>query len=62
MTIVQVLHVPKVKNNLISVSKLILEGFIVEFDKDGCKVNNVHGTLVTEVRREKKNKNFNINV
>jgi hypothetical protein len=35
-TITQVLHVPKMKNNFISVSKLISEGFKVEFDKDGC--------------------------
>jgi len=28
------------KNCLISMSKLISEGFKVEFDKDGCKVNN----------------------
>jgi hypothetical protein len=40
-TITQVLHVPKMKNNLISVSKFISEGFEVEFDKDGCKVNDV---------------------
>jgi hypothetical protein len=40
LTIVtQVLHVPKMKNSLISVSKLISEGLKVEFDKDGCKVN-----------------------
>jgi hypothetical protein len=47
-TITQILHVPKMKNNLIFVSKLISEGFIVEFDKDGCKVNNGHGTIVAE--------------
>jgi hypothetical protein len=41
------------KNSLISVSKLISEGLKVEFDKDGCKVNNVHGTLVAQARREK---------
>jgi len=40
-TITQVLHVPKMKNSLISVNKLIFEGFKVEFDKDGCKVNDV---------------------
>jgi len=34
-TITQVLHVPKMKNNLISVNKFISEGFKVEFDKDG---------------------------
>jgi hypothetical protein len=39
-TITQVLHVPKMKNNLISVNKLISEGFKVEFDKDGYKVND----------------------
>ncbi len=32
-TITQVLHVPKMKNNFISMSKLISEGFKVEFDK-----------------------------
>jgi hypothetical protein len=39
ITITQVFHVPKMKNNLISVSKFISEGFKVKFDKDGCKVN-----------------------
>jgi hypothetical protein len=39
-TITQVLHLPKVKNILISVSKFISKGFKVEFDKDGSKVNN----------------------
>ncbi len=39
-TIIQVLHVPKMKNSLISMSKFISEGFKVEFDKDGCKVND----------------------
>jgi hypothetical protein len=47
-TMTQVLHVPKMKNSLISVSKLILEGFKVEFDKDGCKVNDVRGVVVAE--------------
>jgi hypothetical protein len=40
------------KNNLIFVSKLILEGFKVEFDKDGCKVNDAQG-VVAEPRRDK---------
>ncbi len=52
-TITQVLHVPKMKNNLISVSKLISEGFKVEFDKDGCKVNDVRGVVVAQARRDK---------
>jgi hypothetical protein len=52
-TITQVLHVPKMKNNLIFVSKLISKGFKVEFDKDGCKVNNVRGVVVVEARRDK---------
>jgi hypothetical protein len=47
-TITQVLHVPKMKNSLISVSNFISEGLKVEFDKDGCKVNNVHGIVLAE--------------
>jgi hypothetical protein len=47
-TITQVLHVPKMKNIFIFVSKLILEGFTMEFEKNGCKVNNAHGTIVAE--------------
>jgi hypothetical protein len=50
------------KNSLISVSKLILEGLKVEFDKDGCKVNNVHGTVVVQARREKNLYLLNVNV
>jgi len=52
-TITQVLHVPKMKNSLISVNKLIFEGFKVEFDKDGCKVNDAQGIVVAEARRDK---------
>jgi hypothetical protein len=52
-TIIQVLHVPKMKNNLISVSKLISEAFKVEFDKDGCKVNYARGVVVTQAGRDK---------
>jgi hypothetical protein len=52
-TITQVLHVPKMKINLISVSKLISEGFKMEFDKDGSKVNNAQGVVVVEARRDK---------
>jgi len=47
-TITQVLHVSKMKNNLILVSKLISEGFKVEFDKDGCKVNDARGVVVVQ--------------
>jgi hypothetical protein len=35
------------------VSKLISEGFKVEFDKDGCKVNDARGVVVAEARRDK---------
>jgi len=52
-TITQVLHVPKMKNSLILVSKLISEGFKVEFDKDGYKVNDVRGVVVVETQRDK---------
>jgi hypothetical protein len=60
--ITQVFHVPKMKNGLISVSKLILEGLKVEFDKDGCKVNNVYGVIMVEAQREKNLYLLNINV
>jgi hypothetical protein len=53
-TITQVLHVPKMKNSLISVSKFISEGFKVEFDKDGYKVNNSRRVVVAQARRDKK--------
>jgi hypothetical protein len=52
-TITQVLHVLKMKNNFIFVNKLIFKGFKVEFDKDGCKVNDVRGVVVAEARRDK---------
>jgi hypothetical protein len=61
-TITQVLHVPKMKNSFISISKLILKGLKVEFDKDGCKVNNAHGTVVAQTRKEKNLYLFNVNV
>jgi hypothetical protein len=40
------------KNSLISVSKLISEGFKVNFDKDGCKVNDAQ-VVVAKARRDK---------
>jgi hypothetical protein len=52
-TITQVFHVPKLKNNLISVSKLMSKGFKVEFDKDGYKGNNARGVVVAQARRDK---------
>jgi hypothetical protein len=61
-TITQVLHVPKMKNNFISVSKLISEGFKVEFDKDGCKVNDARGVVVAKARRDKNLYLFNVKV
>jgi hypothetical protein len=50
------------KNSLISVNKLISEGLKVEFDKDGRKVNNVHGIVVVQARRAKNLYLLNINV
>jgi hypothetical protein len=61
-TITQVLHVPKMKNSFICVTKLISEGLKVEFDKDGCKVNNAHGTVVAKARREKNLYLLHVNV
>jgi hypothetical protein len=52
-TITQVLHVPKMKNNIIFVNKLIFESFKVEFDKDGYNANKAQGVVVTEARRDK---------
>ncbi len=60
--ITQVLHVLKMKNSFIFVSKLISQGLKVEFDKDGCKVNNVHGVVVVEAWKEKKIYLLNVNV
>jgi hypothetical protein len=61
-TITQVLHVPKMKNSLISISKLISKDLKVEFDNDGCKVNNVHGIIVAEAQSEKNLYLLNVNV
>jgi hypothetical protein len=61
-TITQVLHVPNMKNSLISVNKLIYEGFKVEFDKDGYKVNDVQGVVVAKARRDKNLYLLNVNV
>jgi hypothetical protein len=58
----QVLHVPKMKNSFISVSKLISEGFKVEFDKDGYKVHNARGVVVVQARRDKNLYLLNVNV
>jgi len=41
------------KINLISMNKLISESFKVEFDNDGCKVNDARGVVVAETRRDK---------
>jgi len=60
-TIIQV-HVPKMKNSFIFVSKFISKALKVEFDKDGCKVNNVHGIVVVEAQKEKNVYLLNVNV
>ncbi len=61
-TITQVFHVPKMNNSLIFVNQLISKGLKVDFDKDGCKVNNVHRTIVVEAQRENNLYFFNVNV
>jgi len=61
ITIIQVFHAPKMKNSLISVNKLISEGFKVEFDKDGCKVNDAR-EVVAQARRDKNLYLLNVNV
>jgi hypothetical protein len=52
-TITQVFHVPKMKSSLISMNKFIFEGFKMEFDKDGCKVNDARRVVVAKARRDK---------
>jgi hypothetical protein len=61
-TITQVLHVPKMKNSLISVSKFISEGFKVEFYKDGCNVNDARRVVMAQARRDKNSYLLNVNV
>jgi hypothetical protein len=61
-TITQVFHVPKMNNSLIFVSQFISTGLKVEFNKDGCKVNSVHGTIVVEAQRENNLYFLNVNV
>jgi hypothetical protein len=61
-TITQVLYVSKMKNSLISVSKLISEGFKVEFDNNGCKVNDAQRVVVAEAQRDKNLYLLNVNV
>jgi len=62
ITITQVLHVPKMKNNFILMSKLISEGFKMEFDKDGCKVNDAQGVVVVQAQKDKNLYIFNVKV
>jgi hypothetical protein len=62
ITIIQVLKVPKMNNSFIFIIKLILKGLKMEFDKDGCKVNNVHGVIVVEAHREMNLYLLNVNV
>ncbi len=50
------------KNSFISVSKLISEGFKVEFDKEGCKVNDAQGVVVAQAGRDKNLYLLNLNV
>jgi hypothetical protein len=60
--ITPILHVSKMNNSLIFVGKLISKGLKVEFNKDGYKVNNVHGTIVVKAWKEKNLYFLNVNV
>jgi hypothetical protein len=44
------------------VSKLISEGFKVDFDKEGCKVNDVQGVVMVEAQRDKNLHLLNVKV
>jgi len=61
-TITQVFHVPKLKNSFNSVNKLISEGLKVEFDKDGCKVNNPWNYYGGSTKGKKNLYLFNVNI
>jgi hypothetical protein len=50
------------KNSLIFVSKPISEGFNVEFDKDGYKVNDAQRVVVVKARRDRNLYLFNVKV
>ena len=51
--ITKVLHVPKIHNNLLSVSKLISEGLKIEFGEFGCVMRNKLGNVIATATRDK---------
>ena len=48
ITFKDVLHVPKMKSNLLSVSKLVMRGFVVHFNVHGCVVKSLGGDVVAK--------------
>lgn len=52
ITIREVLHVPKLHANLLSVSKLALGGLKVQFNNVGCVVRSPSGMLIASAPRE----------
>ena len=45
------LHIPELRSNLISVSKLAAKGVKVEFDQHKAQVRSVSGTVIMMVKR-----------
>ena len=45
-TLTDVLHVPELKGNLVSVSKIIGRGFHVEFNAGGCSIRTKTGNII----------------
>lgn len=50
ITVQNVLHVPQLGANLLSVNAMIEAGNIIEFNADGCKVMNGQGDLVAQAK------------
>lgn len=52
MSIKDVLHVPKLQENLFSVSKLVSCGIKVQFNVDGCTLRAPNGDVLAVAPRE----------
>lgn len=48
----EVLHMPKMKKTLLLVSKLVLHGYKIQFDKNGCYVKTLDGQHVAKSLRD----------
>jgi hypothetical protein len=51
------LLVPDLKHNLLSMRQLVQNGYVIYFKKNGCKIINRHGQVLSNIGIED-NKNF----